>query len=48
MQKIVGGVVRRRDRVAKIKIVKFFSQCVGDLRKFMLAKISRYMASVIY
>ena len=43
MRQIVGGVVRYRDLVAKIKIAKFFS-CVfvGDSRKFVLAKISRY------
>ena len=40
----VGGVVRHRDLVAKIKIAKnFFSGLfVGDSRTFMLAKISRY------
>ena len=42
MRKIVGGVVRYRDLVAKIKIAKLFSWRVGDSRKFVLAKISRY------
>ena len=43
MREIVGGVVRYHDLVAKIKIAKFFpSVFVGDLRKFVLAKISRY------
>ena len=42
MREIVGGVVRYRDLVAKIKIAKFFSWRVGDSRKFVLAKISRY------
>ena len=41
---IVGGVVRYRDLVGKIKLAKFFPGVfVGDLRKFVLAKISRYM-----
>ena len=32
MQEIVGGVVRHRDLVAKIKIAKFFpGMFVGDL-----------------
>ena len=43
MREIVGGVVRYRDLVAKIKIAKFFpGEFVGDSRKFVLAKISRY------
>ena len=41
--RIVEGVVRHRDLVAKIKIVKFFPGVfVGDSRKFMFAKISHY------
>ena len=39
MREIVGGVVRYRDLVAKIK---FFTWNVGESRKFVLAKISRY------
>ena len=43
MREIVGGVVRYRDLVAKIKIAIFFPGVfVGDSRKFVLAKISRY------
>ena len=43
MWEIVGGVVRYRDLVVKIKIAKFFPGVfVGDSRKFVLAKISRY------
>ena len=39
MQEIVGGVVRYRDLVAKIKIMKFFlGVFVGDSRKFVFAK----------
>ena len=44
--RIVEGVVRHRDLVAKIKITKFFpGMFVGDSRKFMLAKISRSTVS---
>ena len=48
MRKIVGGVVRHCYLVAKIKIAKFFFSgvFVGDSRKFMLAKISRYAVSL--
>ena len=43
MREIVGGVVRYRDLVAKIKSRNFFpGEFVGDSRKFVLAKISRY------
>ena len=43
MREIVGGVVGYRDLVAKIKIANFFPGVfVGDSRKFVLAKISRY------
>ena len=46
MQEIVGGVVKYRDLVAKIKIANIFSGVfVGDSRKFVLAKISRYTVS---
>ena len=43
MWEIVGGVVRYRDLVAKIKIAKYFPGVfVDDSRKFVLVKISRY------
>ena len=40
------GCAQNRDLVAKIKIAKFFSWHVGDSRKFVLAKISRYTVSI--
>ena len=43
MRETVGGLVRRSDRVAKLKTRNLFlGVFVGDSRKFMLAKISRY------
>ena len=42
MREIVGGLVRYRDLVAKLKIAKVFARRVGDSRKFVLTKISRY------
>ena len=46
MWEIVGGVVRYCDLVAKIHTAKFFPGVfVGDSRKFVLAKISRYVVS---
>ena len=46
MQEIIGGVVRYRDLIAKIKIAKFFPGVfVGDSHKFVLAKMSRYTVS---
>ena len=47
MRKIVGGVVGYRDLVAKIKKSRniFPGVFVGDLQKFVLAKISRYTVS---
>ena len=46
MREIVGGLVRYRDLVAKLKIAKVFARRVGDSRKFVLAKISRYTVPV--
>ena len=41
--KIVGGVVQYCNLVVKLKIIIFFSGLfVGDSRKSMFAKISRY------
>ena len=43
MQEIVGGGVRRRDLVAKLKEIFFSARLfAGDTRKFMVAKISHY------
>ena len=47
MWKIVGGVARQCDLVAKVKIAKFFPCHVGDSQKFMLAKISPYMVPLV-
>ena len=44
LREIVGGVVRHCDLVMKIMhiYIYFFLAFVGDSRKFMLSKISRY------